>query len=153
MAYPFANQTDLENALGGTTKLALLSSRDGVLNVNVINQALASASEDIEQHAKKLPGYDWRTTTPGKAKSVCIDLAIWHMHKLTNRKLNDAFQKAYDEAMDSLKMIGVDRAWDDVTTPAVKTIGTFRYNTPNTPRANNETRAGRMSDAAETDWL
>lgn len=153
MAYPFADQEDISQSLGGASKLALLSSQDGTLNTEVVDKALNWAAEKIEEYARKLPGYDWRTNTPDRAVSVCIDLAIWKMHQLTNRKINPSFQAAFDDAIASLERIGVDRSWTDGVTPAVQTIGTFRYNTPNTARANNETRAGRMSDAAETDWL
>jgi len=150
----YCNDTDLENALGGATRLKLLQTIDGVTNTEVSKRARMMGAEMIDARARAvLEVFDWHTTAPSLAISVNIDLAIWNMYKLTYRSIPTAVQEAYDKALELIEKIGTSNQWDDTNEPAVKVASSVRWSNPNKPLATGQVLYSRFSHSSETDFL
>ena len=150
----YCTDTDLENALGGNTRLKLLQTIDGVLNVEVSKRARMMGAEQIDARALAvIDPFTWHDSYPPLAVSVNIDLAIWHMYKLTYRSIPDAVQKAYDAALLLIAEIGSSAQWDSSSEPAAKVASRVKWYNPNKPLANGQTLYSRFSHSSETDFL
>jgi hypothetical protein len=149
----YCTDTDLENALGGSTRLRLLQTIDGALNVEVSKRARMQGAEQIDAKAKAvIDPFTWHDSYPPLAVSVNIDLAIWNMYKLTYRSIPEAVQKAYDAALALIDDIGSSAQWDS-SEPAEKVASRVRWYNPNKPLSSGQVLHSRYSHCSETDYL